>query len=313
MSAAPAWQTVLFALAAGIAMIVQWLIAPGFVLQLLLLGTLVAMLGLPHGALDLPIAGHLGWIRDWRSGLVFGGVYLGLAASVLLVWMLLPGAALVAFLAYSALHFSSDWSAAPVPLRWTGGAATIGAPALIHHDTVGSLFARLAPPASADLAADITALAGGVALLAFMSALILKRGTPGRAALEQAVLWASALILSPLIYFAVYFCGLHSVRHFHSSIRAVPRARRALLIAMLVSGLTALTAIIWMLAQSGGLSTRLPDEGFRAIFIGLAALTVPHMLLTGYWHNQRAAHQRCNEQIHRDGLFQVSGSQKTRQ
>ena len=97
MSAAPAWQTVLFAVSAGIAVMMQWLIEPGFVLQLLLLGPLVAVLGLPHGALDLPIAGQLGFIRDWRSGLVFGGVYLGLAACVLLVWMLLPGAALVAF------------------------------------------------------------------------------------------------------------------------------------------------------------------------------------------------------------------------
>lgn len=284
MSAAPVWQTALFVACAGLAALVQWWGEPSYVQQLLLLGPLIAVLGLPHGALDLPIAEHVWALNNWRRKLAFWGGYLGLAAGVLLIWTLIPGAALMAFLAYSAVHFSYDWSHAPAPLRWIGGITTLGAPALLHRDEVSLLFAKLAPPAAADLSADIAALAGGLALCALVIALLLRKGGLGQSGLEQAVLWGSAALLSPLIYFAAYFCSLHSVRHFAAAIRSVPSARRALVIAALVSGLTALAGTLWVLARSAGVSANLPDESFRTIFMGLAALTVPHMMLTAQFH-----------------------------
>lgn len=284
MSAAPFWQTVLFVSCAGLVVLIQWWIQPSYVLQLMLLGPLVAVVGLPHGALDLPIAEHVCSLDSWKSKLVFGLGYLGLAGGVLIVWALVPSAALIAFLAYSALHFSHDWSQAQAILRWTGGVTTIGAPALFHHDEVSLLFAKLAPAAAAGLSADILALAGGLALCVFVIALLVKEGDLGRSGLEQAVLWVSAALLSPLIYFAAYFCCLHSVRHFDVAIRSIPQAGQALWIAALVSALTTFAAVLWALLQTGGVSAKLPDESFRAIFLGLAALTVPHMLLTAQFH-----------------------------
>jgi Brp/Blh family beta-carotene 15,15'-monooxygenase len=278
MTRAPVWQTAIFGFCDVVAVLVQVSLQPGIATQVLLLAPLVAVVGLPHGALDLPMAEMLWPLRGWRGKLRFMALYLVLVACVVGLWIVAPGAALIAFLAYSALHFSDDWSHAAFPLRWTGGVATIGAPALLHHAEVTTLFAYLAPVEAATIAADGAAIAGGLASAGLIATVILRRLWRERAVLEQAILWALAALLPPLVYFAVYFCGLHSIRHFDATLRSVPRARRALVTAALLSGTVTLAGAAVLYARSGGALT-LEEGGMQVIFIGLAALTVPHMLL----------------------------------
>ena len=52
---------------------------PDLATQLLLLAPLVAILGLPHGALDLPMAEMLWPLDGWRGKLTFVTLYLGLS------------------------------------------------------------------------------------------------------------------------------------------------------------------------------------------------------------------------------------------
>lgn len=296
MITAPRWQTILFGTVAGLALVFQVTIQPDLILQLVLLAPLVAILGLPHGALDLPIAEALWPLDGWRGKLRFLAIYLGLAAGVIGLWLLVPGIALVAFLAYSVLHFSDDWAKAASPLRWTGGVATIGAPALFHPEQVTTLFAYLAPPAAAAFSAQATAIAGAIGLCVFIGVLILKPGTRGQAAIEQAILWGIAALLPPLVFFAVYFCSLHSIRHFDATIQSLPRTRRALGIAALLSGLVILAAVIFVQNQTGGVSNLLPKDIVQVIFIGLAALTVPHMVLVERF-NQFGLHQQRDRRV----------------
>ena len=288
MTAAPVWQTAVFAAAAVVAVVGQITLDLGLGAQLALLAPLVAILGLPHGALDLPIAEVLWPLDGWRGKLRFVAIYLGLVGAVIVAWVLVPGIALVAFLAYSVVHFSDDWSRAATPLRWTGGLATIGAPALLHHTEVTALFAYLAPPDVAVVCAYAAALGGGLALCALIGMLLVKPQTRGQAAAEQLILWGAAVLLPPLVFFAVYFCGLHSVRHFRATIGTVPRARRALMIAVALSGLVTLAAVVVVLLRHEAITSPSLDTGMRIIFIGLAALTVPHMILVDRFSRQRA-------------------------
>ena len=173
-------------------------------------------------------------------------------------------------------------------MRWTGGLATIGAPALMHHADVTTLFEYLAPAHAAALAADGSAVAGCAALLVFIALTICRPAARKRAALEQAILWGAAFLLPPLVFFAVYFCGLHSVRHFDATIRCVPRAAQALATAVVLAAATTLTAaFIFMTRSGGGLSFE--DGTMQVVFIGLAALTVPHMLLVERFHRHHPA------------------------
>lgn len=279
MTMAPLWQTVVFALCAGLAITFGVAAEPGLGMQLGLLAALVALLGLPHGGLDLPIAEGLWPLHGWRGKVKFFAIYLGLVAGVIALWVLFSAVALAAFLVYSAVHFSGDWSRAEAPLRWTGGVATIGAPALLHTAEVSDLFAYLAPASAAALSANIAALTGGLALGVLIATLILKPRARGQAAVEQVILWTTAFALPPLLFFVVYFCGLHSIRHFDAAIRSVPHAGRALVMASGLSVLVTVTALIFVRATGAAELSAAPQASLQAIFIGLAALTVPHMLL----------------------------------
>ena len=273
------WQTALFALA-GLGMALLYtVIQPDLPAQALMLAPLVAVLGLPHGALDLPIAEALLPLTGWRRKMAFAAGYLGCAGAVIAIWLLAPGAALAMFLGYSALHFSEDWAQAWAPLRWSGGAATIGAPALLHHGEVAAIFAVLAPDGVAGVIADAAALVGVLALVGLVVACLLGAKARGPSALEQAILWIAALALPPLMYFAVYFCALHSVRHFTATMRGIANGRLAMAVAVTLSAMVTLIALVSLLYGSTGQGADMTDRIIRIVFIGLAALTVPHMIL----------------------------------
>ena len=81
------------------------------------------------------------------------------------------------------------------------------------------------------------------------------------------------------MYFAVYFCALHSVRHFTATLRAVPDGRRAMGLAVALS--VAVTLVAAGILRYGAPLQAVDTTGqiLRIVFIGLAALTVPHMIL----------------------------------
>lgn len=86
------------------------------------------------------------------------------------------------------------------------------------------------------------------------------------------------IVLDPLLYFTVYFCLLHSPRHLFetarsiglSSLVSIARAAAPIVIATLV-----LAAVLWRLLPGASLDAQL----LQIVFIGLACLTIPHMLL----------------------------------
>lgn len=275
MIALPRWQITLFGVCVVGAIAMQSVFTLTLTQQILILAPFVAILGLPHGALDLPIAQVL-WPLDTRvAKLKFFATYLGMVCIVIAVWMIFPGPALIAFLGYSIFHFSDDWAGAAAPLRWTGGIATIGAVSLFHTAEVALLFAYLAPTAFALTAATILAVLGLGSLAVFMAILVLRPAVRTQAAWEQVMIWIAAFTLPPLLFFIVYFCGLHSIRHLTQTLQSVPKTGQALVVSALLScAVVVIAGMIWTLLPDTAL-----DASFQIVFIGLAALTVPHMLL----------------------------------
>ncbi len=270
-------QTLVFLAGLTLAAAINAAVAPGLLGQALILAPAVALLGLPHGALDLPMAEALWPLEGPRDRAAFFAAYLGLAGAVAALWMLAPGIALAAFLGYSALHFSGDWVEDGRLFRIAGGVSAIGAPVLFHTGEAAEIFRALSNAEIALPIARATAVAGLIgASLGLLAAL---RAGRSRALPELAGIWIGAALLPPLLYFAVYFCLLHSVRHLVGTLDALPdsrRARRGAVWIMAVSLLGAGLALA-ALTMRGGLD--LQTSLLRTIFIGLAALTVPHMLL----------------------------------
>jgi Brp/Blh family beta-carotene 15,15'-monooxygenase len=268
----------LFVVAAAATLAVVALATPSAAVQLALLVPLVAVLGVPHGALDIDMARALWPLERPAARLAFGLGYLAVAALVLGLWLIAPAAALVAFLLYSAAHFADDWRAElPRPARLAAGAAAVALPAAAHEAEVARLFAALAPErAAAGAAAGLHFAAPLLALTAVASAaLFARRG----AMVELVTLGVLGLAAPPLVYFAVYFCALHSPRHFVETLarlrldwRRGVRAASPLTAATLAM---ATVAAVWLVHRDVALDA----AALEIVFIGLAALAVPHMVL----------------------------------
>jgi Brp/Blh family beta-carotene 15,15'-monooxygenase len=81
-----------------------------------------------------------------------------------------------------------------------------------------------------------------------------------------------------LVYFTLYFCLLHSPRHLAGLLIAAPTPEHPRLAKMMViytAATMVLLGVLWWLWSALPANTLI----LKIIFIGLAAVTVPHMML----------------------------------
>jgi Brp/Blh family beta-carotene 15,15'-monooxygenase len=119
--------------------------------ELIVLGVLILLLGVPHGALDTIFAHRLYGISSPLGWAGFVALYLLLAAGVVALWVMAPAGFLLGFLVISAAHFSGDPAeGTPLPVRILQGGCVLILPALLHEGEMGRLFALLAGQNAAD-------------------------------------------------------------------------------------------------------------------------------------------------------------------
>jgi Brp/Blh family beta-carotene 15,15'-monooxygenase len=257
----------------------------------------VAIVGLPHGALDPWIARRAGLWKTARGCAVFHLGYVSLAVMVLLAWRAAPGAALAGFLSLSAWHFGGDWRTdLPVWARVSAGAALLALPAWRWHGEVEQSFGLLAGQDGRRIADALAVVGPGV--VAAMAAVVMVAARRSiTSAIELLAVAALAVLLSPLVYFIVYFCALHSLRHLRlAAASALPgaRTRMAGIVALYTALTLAAATLIWpWLAGFSGHAADWSDDLLRLVFIGLAALTLPHMLVVVHAERRAGAnHER---------------------
>ncbi len=252
----------------------------------------IILLGVPHGALDGEIARTAlrpRFGRLWFA--VFSAPYLALSALVLLCWSAAPLATLAGFLALSALHFGAE--DAPhgdrLDLAFRGG-APIAPAVLLHPAATAHLFGTVAgvpldaPPAWLLAAALLWLLPAALWLRRVLSA----PGAPAALA-EPALMLALFAALPPITAFALYFVAIHAPHHVAALVADPHRAPRvtsratALRRAAPVTALTLLLGVALWPAYAGPA----PDRLLALTLQGLAALTLPHMLLDA-WTERRS-------------------------
>ena len=242
-------------------------------------GALILLLGVPHGAFDVVLARKLFGVADFKGWALFSLFYVGLSALVVGLWYVAPSLFLCAFLAFAALHFGADPAAGASKLaRGLYGGAVIVLPALWHGAELQRLLGLVAGPASAALVAPILSQLAPAWLGATVLACALQARTARLAALEWAALAALAVTAPPLLTFAVYFCAMHSPRHILRTLASLrgADARNALALAIWpTAAVLAAAVLIGWLASGIPIETRV----MQLVFVGLAALTLPHMVL----------------------------------
>ena len=257
----------------------------------------VVLIGLPHGAFDGAIANHLGAGRSLAEAAKFITSYCAAAGLVIVIWIMFPAVTLTLFLIISMIHFGrGDASAQSRPVFMMqvllhGGLAIFGI-IYFQQSSVVPLFEALTngdsnlPILTSNIMVPVMGLTAGVySLMAF-------RDSSLRARFAEFVLLAVVFaFLPPLVSFALYFCIIHTGRHMRriwhvlasssSPVGLYKQAAGFTLASWLAGGM----AFIWL--ETGNLDAAL----LQVVFIGLAALTVPHMILVDGFFAKGQRHQ----------------------
>jgi len=251
-----------------------------------------AVIGVPHGGLDHWSGRDL--LQD-RIGAwwvpTFFGVYLIVALSVASGWLMAPIFTAVGFFLISAWHFGMEdedelsdlpyWSRHLVAVAV--GGLVIWVPSVAQSERMSELL-QLTVPSQMLSVADImsvTQMLASILLPIAVVAIGRQMRTGSRtAALRNLALVILFAVADPLISFALYFCGWHSVRGLRSL--AVKHRKTAIDLALATAPMTlgaiAFASIGWYVAAT---SSEVPAATIRTLFISLSAIAVPHLLLHG--------------------------------
>ncbi len=248
-------------------------------IELIVVATLIVVLGVPHGALDTIFARQLYGIHTRGGWLRFAAIYTLLAAAVVGLWLLQPTCFLLGFLFISTVHFSGDPAAGtPWPARALYGGAVIVLPTLLHAGEITRLFALLVGMDAAALVTPWLRLLAWPWLIGLALAAVLRLPRDWLTPLEMVAVAVLAVLAPPLVSFVVFFCAMHSARHILRTIDYSGRSSPGLiLVAALLPmlGVVAASSAAWHFLGSTPLDARI----IQLVFVGLAALTVPHMAL----------------------------------
>ncbi len=253
-------------------------------LQIGLMATLVILFGLPHGALDVELATKMNLVFSTKTAILFLTVYLFLAMVGIALWLALPVVGLSIFLLISAFHFSDDWSG--ILPRWLCliiGSIIICMPVVLHADTVKEIFKWLfVSEVQSKIIVNILYYCGLIGSVLFVVGLFIYRNVSYVLILEMAVLWAVATLLPPLLFFIVYFCFLHSLRHLIDCSQKLEYSpQQCYLRSLPILVMTLVIALSGYYLFNTG---KADQDILRWVFIGLFALTIPHICLITLWY-----------------------------
>ena len=255
---------------------------------------LIFMVGLPHGAIDGALAQSFK-LNTRKKYVEFLLGYQLCALAVILFWYLFPGLALTIFLLFPVFHFGScDWLNYGQPKNkflvvFTHGMLVIFGVVFFNEKESYALFSLLS---NRDLSSIpylfwpgyiATTVAFVVYVLKSIKEPYLRVGVA-----ELSIILLSAYFFSVLVAFTIYFCFIHSLKHTKHVLRLLDlenvKYRKAFFSAVVFTLLAWLFAYIAFKRLHFDLS--IEDSLLKVIFIGLASLTLPHMILVEYCHRK---------------------------
>lgn len=237
--------------------------------------SLVVILGVPHGSLDVLFARQTYQLAHMTKWIKFLSLYMASCLLIIALWMLAPGFFFVAFLILSAIHFSDDIN---LPghqlLKLSYGFAIISLPSLMNGNELTNLYGMIV---DAELAQHIVLISKYVSLFLLPALLLLFyiNKVNFRSQLEITSISILFLLATPILAFTIYFCLMHSARHLVRSRFFLDGFQRQQFIYALILPTIAVIIMgfgIWHFK----LTPSFERDLIQIIFVGLAALTVPH-------------------------------------
>ncbi len=254
---------------------------------------LILILGISHGALDNIKGAKLLKLFGHKHIILFYIAYIFISLLIIIFWFIFPNTVLLLFLVVAAYHFGKEDTLFTFRRKYfiseilffLKGSAVIMAPLFLKKEKTNEIFGIL----NFDLFESkffsneflITMLC-----LSFLSSLYIakkkKIDLKGVMIMDFFSLIILNIFLSPILAFTLYFCFLHSIRHSISLIFELDKSFKSGLKKFLIKAipLTIVTGIMFLLAIFFLNNFFKLDEAiYKVIFIGLASLTFPHILL----------------------------------
>ena len=260
---------------------------------------LILIIGVSHGSLDHIKGKKLLELFNFKSTYIFYITYVLISLAVIATWMLFPSITLFLFLMIASYHFGkedtqfliNDKSYFTQMLYFFKGFLIILAPLYFHFQETIAIFKLLLIDnemfyLSLNFIETNKVIQLGIFCSTLSSIFLFLKNFE----IKKFVIFLdyfSILILnyylSPLLAFTIYFCFLHSIRHsILLSIELDPNsvANGFGLFVKKALPLTILTGVfsfiaLYLLSNSYNLDSAI----LKVIFIGLASLTFPHILL----------------------------------
>ena len=256
-------------------------------IQMYLLFFLVSIIGIPHGFFDFSIGKILfkKYLRLWL--LYFVITYMLIFIIYFISWLFLPGLSLLIFLFLAAYHFGFEdynylrnenekYFNVSILIK---GLIVVFTPILFHFDDINYLFQLLIGYKLEGIEFTLFQKLLFVALSIFH--ILFEKEKNFLHKFEGIIAFANFVFLPPLLSFILYFCFMHSIRHFIESIyisRLLPDnfTVKKFLLFMTISSFIFSLLSIYLIHNIFEISIN--ETIIKFIFIILACLTLPHMI-----------------------------------
>ena len=253
---------------------------------------LILSLGISHGALDHLKGTKLLKIYKYRSMSLFYVSYIFVGLSVIIFWLIFPKLILMIFLIVASYHFGKEdsefinSSSNFELIYFLKGCVIIVAPLIFHKSETLAIFEYLNFEIfDSFLVTD--AFLWSILILSFMANILISLNKNFEIKSLLLMDYTSILILNyflnPLLAFTIYFCFLHSARHsfkLSNELNKISLVEGLKKFALKAIPLTILTAFLFIISLIIIKNYYALDNAIsKIIFIGLASLTFPHILL----------------------------------
>ena len=260
---------------------------------------LILSIGISHGSLDNFKGRKLFQILKIDNFSIFYFAYIIIALIVIFLWILIPYVSLIIFLMVASYHFGKEDTQFLIIensyynqfLFFLKGSLIVFAPMYFHFDETVSIFRLLLIENETfynflDLIESNRVLLYCIILSTLANILLFTKNFE----LKKFTIFLdyfSILIInyyfSPLVAFTIYFCFLHSIRHSISLMSELDENNLGNGFKIFIKKalpLTIITAIFCVIGLYLLNNTYNFDSSIlKIIFIGLASLTFPHILL----------------------------------
>ena len=256
-------------------------------MQIYLLFFLVSVIGLPHGFFDFSIGKIIfnKHIKTWA--LYFIAIYLLIAILYFISWIIIPGISLILFLFLATYHFGFEDhnylnKKGTVYLNiniFVKGSIVVFTPILFHFDDINYLFQLLIGYKLEGIEFTVFQKLLFAALSIFH--ILFEKEKNFLHKLEGIIAFVNFVFLPPLLSFILYFCFMHSIRHFIESIyisRLLPDNFTVKKFLIFVTISSFIFSLISILLIQNIYEISINETIIKFIFIILACLTLPHMI-----------------------------------